>query len=685
MGVSAVAEIAAIQRHRNAVRATGALAFLTALAIGAVAALHGSRAVELVLAAAAGGQGLAYALARSGRSAAGVLLCGACIYGEHIGVVAIRGELGSLPFIAPIVIMLVAATLESRWLASSFVSCLVALAFEGWLSPARDLETVIAASFFAAVVFVVSLLHVRGTEHAFRVAAEQDRARGLAAAEAVDSERRYRLIADATDDLIALLDRDGRALYLSPSHERVLGLKIAPRMGKPVAEFLDAVGPWAEAFASALGRGTARLDLHVRGSDGTPRVLDAQLKRIDADDAPLVVVASRDVTDRRDLEMRLHGAERLDALGRLAGSVAHDFNNLLMVIGGATELARRELPLEHSARADLDSVLQATQTATALARQLLMFSRKQIVIPIRLDLGEVLTTQRELLARMVGNGIALEYEIGHDLPAVMMPQAHFEQLALNMAINARDAMPLGGRLRFVLGQRRVQDREVRDVAAGEYIELQVGDTGAGIPPEVLPHVFEPFFSTKGARGTGLGLATCFGIVTQAGGWIGVESEVGKGTVFRVLLPAAQDTAASEIAPPLHQPVRRVLVVDDESSVRDTTARMLRSEGYEVHVASTLAEARRILGDAGIALDAMLADVVLGDERGTDLIEDCRRSRPRIRVVVMSGYAPDAGASQVLAGCGAVFLSKPFGRDDLFRAVCGREGTTTGAPGSKWAC
>ena len=680
MGVSAVAEIAAVQRRRNAVRATGALAFLTALAIGAVSALGGSPAVVFVLAAAAVGQALAWALARSGRSVAGVLLCGACIYGEHIGVVAIEGELGPLPFIAPIVIMLVAATLESRWLASSFVSCLVALAFEGWLCPVRDRETIIAASFFAAVVFVVSLLHVRGTEHAFRVAAEQDRARGVAAADAVESERRYRLIADATDDLIALLDRDGRALYLSPSHERVLGLKIVDTMNKSFTEFLDAVGPGAEAFALALRRGAARLDLHVRRSDGTPRVLDAQLKRIDTDDAPLVVVASRDVTDRRDLEMRLHGAERLDALGRLAGSVAHDFNNLLMVIGGATELARRELPPEHAARADLDSVLQATQTAAALARQLLMFSRKQIVIPIRLDVGEVLTTQRELLARMAGRGITLEYELGGNLPEVLMPQAHFEQLALNMAINARDAMPGGGRLRFVLKRRRVEDREVGDVAAGEYVELQVRDNGAGIPPDVLPHVFEPFFSTKGARGTGLGLATCFGIVTQAGGWIGVESEVGKGTVFRVLLPAAAGADAPEIAPPVTRPVHRVLVVDDESSVRETTARMLRSEGYEVHVASTLAEARRILGDADIALDAMLADVVLGDERGTDLIEDCRRSRPRVRVVVMSGYAPDAGASQLLTRSGAAFLSKPFGRDDLFRAVRGREASTTEFPG-----
>jgi CheY-like chemotaxis protein len=255
----------------------------------------------------------------------------------------------------------------------------------------------------------------------------------------------------------------------------------------------------------------------------------------------------------------------------------------------------------------------------------------------------------------------------------MMPRAHFEQLTMNMAVNARDAMPQGGRLEFTLGRRRFADGEVPDLAAGDYAELRVQDDGAGIPPDVLPHVFEPFFSTKGALGTGLGLATCFGIVTQARGTIRVESEGGKGTTFCVLLPSAEGAAVAEPRPSVIPMGRRVLVVDDERTVRETTARVLRSEGYEVHLASTLTEARRVLADRTIALDAVLTDVVLSDERGIDLLEDCRRDRPRVRVVVMSGYTPDAGASQVLTRFGAAFLAKPFGRDDLVRALGGGGG------------
>jgi CheY-like chemotaxis protein len=199
----------------------------------------------------------------------------------------------------------------------------------------------------------------------------------------------------------------------------------------------------------------------------------------------------------------------------------------------------------------------------------------------------------------------------------------------------------------------------------------VTDEGTGIPSDVLPHLFEPLFSTKGRHGTGLGLATCFGIAAQAGGTIDVDSEVGKGTTFRVLLPAAGSDEAPPIAPAVPSKLQRVLLVDDDATVRAMATRMLRSEGHEALAASTLAEAQVILTDRRVRLDALITDVVLGQERGTDLIAPCREVHPRTRIVVTSGYTPDANASALVAAAGAAFLPKPFGRDQLVRALRGR--------------
>jgi CheY-like chemotaxis protein len=291
----------------------------------------------------------------------------------------------------------------------------------------------------------------------------------------------------------------------------------------------------------------------------------------------------------------------------------------------------------------------------------------------RVDVGDVLTSQRDVLERLVGSTVRLEYEVERDLPTVLIPRAHVEQVALNLAGNARDAMPSGGRLFFRLRKRDLGDREVGDLMAGRYVELEVRDEGAGISRDVLPHVFEPLFTTKGKLGTGLGLATCFGIAIQAGGTIDVASEIGKGTTFRVLLPAAGASEASVALPPRPLEVKRVLVVDDDANVREMTVRMLRAEGHEVLTASTLEEARAILDDSKIHLDAIVTDVVLGAERGTDLIAPCRASRPRMRIVVTSGYAPDPNASATVAAGGAAFLAKPFGRDPLLRALRGEPG------------
>jgi two-component system, cell cycle sensor histidine kinase and response regulator CckA len=673
-GTSAVAEIAAVQRTTNARQATGAIGLLNLLSLILSVTLRPDLPMGVLLAFTSAGQGAAYLLVRSGRSRAGVLVSCAFLYIEQIGVMAVTGELGPIPYLVTLVMLLVAATAEARWLPLSFLSCLLVLAIEGRLSgwSESDQGAIITASLFTTAVFVVSLLHVRGTKHAFDLAERQDAARAVAAAAAMDSERRYRLIADSTDDLIALVDGSGVSVYLSPSHRRVLGVDVEAMVGRLPVEFLNIenINEANQAFIHTLEHGDGRVELRVRRGDGTLRMLEAHMTRVESANGTLVAIISRDVSERRDLEMRLHASERLEALGRLAGSVAHDFNNLLTVIAGASELARRTLPAQHPAMADLDTVLGATGTATDLARQLLTFSRRQLLVRTHVDLASVLQTQRELLTRMVGKTISLEYDFEDGLPTVLMPRAHVEQLAMNLAGNARDAMPTGGRLIFTMRRRLLGDRVVADLVAGEYLVLEVKDQGVGISDDVLPHLFEPFFSTKGARGTGLGLATCFGIVAQAGGTIRVESVLARGTAFRVFLPAATAGPPPALDPRVPREVRRVLVVDDDASVREMTSRMLRSEGHEVHTAATLAEARQVLDDHSVALDAMLTDVVLGNESGMDLIEPCHRARPQARIVVTSGYTPDSTASESLALYEAGFLPKPFSRNQLLDALRG---------------
>lgn len=672
--MSAVTQIAEAQRAANARWLTASLAVLTGLALVSTFAFHAPLGYEVLVGSSAIGQACAYWLARRGRSTAAVGLSCASMFIEQVGSVAVERQLGPLPYLIPIILLLLAATSRTRWLPVGFAACLLALAIEGWLAPwtPANQQAVTTAALFAAIVFVVSLLHVRGTEQAFALAEKQDRARENAAAAAMESERRYRLIADTTDDLIALVDPVGRALYLSPSHERVLGIAVQLALGHPVEEQLEIEDreTSSAAFRQTLERGEAALELTLVRPDGKRRLFDTHMKRVSAEQGPLVVIISRDATERRDLEVRLHAAERMEALGRLAGSVAHDFNNLLTVIRGASDLARSELGPNHPARADLDAVSAASDTAADLARELLTFSRKQVAVRSRINLGEVLSAQREILARLVGAQVALEYAFEDPLPAVMMPRGHIEQVAINLAANARDAMPSGGRLSFELRRRTLGDREVADLVAGAYVELTVTDEGAGIPNEALPHVFEPLFTTKGQRGTGLGLATCLSISAQAGGSIQVESEAGKGTSFRVLLPAADGSEPITGSPDGAPNLERVLVVDDDAPVLAMTTRMLKAEGYEVISAPTMAQARAILGDPKVRLDAMITDVVLRENRGTDLVAPFREAWPHARIVVVSGYAPDPGASETVATHGAVFLAKPFGRDQLLHALRG---------------
>jgi CheY-like chemotaxis protein len=249
-----------------------------------------------------------------------------------------------------------------------------------------------------------------------------------------------------------------------------------------------------------------------------------------------------------------------------------------------------------------------------------------------------------------------------------MARSHLEQLAMNLAVNARDAMPQGGKLSFSLRERILDKDGIAPLPAGRYVELAVADQGTGIPDDVLPRLFDPFFTTKGEGGTGLGLATCHSIVSQLKGNVAVETVLGKGTTFRILLPALGKVDVRSVSNMQRAQAKRVLVVDDEAAVREMTARMLRSVGFEVRSAANLAEAKQVLEARDTELDVVLTDIMLSGESGTDLVGVVHALRPKARVVVMSGYTPNPDAARVLVENGAEFLPKPFVMAQLLEAI-----------------
>jgi PAS domain S-box-containing protein len=683
-------EIGALEsayRRTNALRITATMALLSLAALPVAFALHSRPGVLLLMSLNLLAVTSSYLILRYGAdtprsTVAAILLVLASQMTEYVGATWIEGELGPLPYLVPLLVLLTAATLPSRWLWFALVASLVTTSTQGWLSPGttQDQGAIAVADVLTIITFVVSMLHVRGTEGAFKLAATRDRERAEAAARAVESETLVGLIAENTDDLISLVATDGKPLYLSPSFARVFGetvesLGSSPPLQRVATETREKL---AGLFERCLADGQARDEIELRLPNKERTILDCHMHRVTGPMGTLVSAISRDVTGRKLLEQRLQAAERLETLGRLAGSVAHDFNNLLMVIGGAAEMAQLALSDSDPASEDVRTVLSATSSASQLTQQLLTFSRNQLVIPTQLDVATSLNGQRDILTRMVGRRIQLEFDLPEGLPMVHMASCHLEQLAMNLAVNARDAMANGGRVRFGLRKRALVNGQIEHLTAGDYIELSVQDEGTGIADEVLPHLFDPFFSTKGDGGTGLGLATCHTIVTRLKGTITVETALGKGTTFRVLLPvSSRDVRPVTIAKPTES-VRRVLVIDDEEAVRDMTARMLRSSGFDVRTASNLTEAREIILCDTIELEAVLTDIVLSGERGTELLAWTRSIRPKMRIVVMSGYAPEPQSMRSLIEHDAEFLPKPFGMDQLLRALGGPKSSATHA-------
>jgi two-component system, cell cycle sensor histidine kinase and response regulator CckA len=396
----------------------------------------------------------------------------------------------------------------------------------------------------------------------------------------------------------------------------------------------------------------------VRGSDGT---------------TIRMIGTVQDITERRQLEEQLRQAQKLEAIGRLAGGVAHDLNNALTAIVGYTELALGALASDHAARPDVEEIRRAAERAESVTRQLLAFSRKQILEPRIFSVQETIGTLQRMLERLLGPAITLSTVIAPDLPPIYGDPGQIQQALVNLAVNARDAMPDGGRLTVQATRVHIDDVQARaqqPLMAGDYVEIAVSDTGRGMSAETQRHIFEPFFTTKGVgKGTGLGLAMVYGTVKQSGGFIFVDSQEGRGTTFRLYFPpaTAQAPPRQPASTPTTADATTILVVDDEPVVRTLVVSTLKREGYRVFDAESGADALRLAAGAPGRIDVLLTDASMPGMSGAELATALARTRRGLKVLVMSGYS--AEPVKVDGLCEPVaLLAKPFTPADLRRKI-----------------
>jgi PAS domain S-box-containing protein len=408
----------------------------------------------------------------------------------------------------------------------------------------------------------------------------------------------------------------------------------------------------------------------VRWLCGTGRIL------LDEGGMPVRAVGiSQDVTERHTLEAQFQQAQKMEAVGRLAGGVAHDFNNLLTVILGFCELLAAGVDPDDPRRCDITEIQRAGTRATELTRQLLAFSRRQIVEPSLLDVNGVLSDMRPMLGRLIREDVKLVFGAGPGLAPVKADRGQLEQVIVNLAVNAQDAMPNGGILRIETANIELDTKYTAmhfAVTPGPYVVVTVTDSGTGMTREVRERVFEPFFTTKEVgKGTGLGLAIVHGIVMRNGGSIDVYSELGRGTSFKIYLPRAIAGELLVVAPapavPLRPGTETVLVVDDAEALLVLTKRLLEQQGYTVVVAASVQEAIRLF-DVTPSIDVLLTDVIMPGRSGPELSKQLLERRPGLPVVYMSGYAGATIVQHRVDKRGAAFLHKPFTADAVGRKI-----------------
>jgi PAS domain S-box-containing protein len=504
----------------------------------------------------------------------------------------------------------------------------------------------------------------------------------------LESQKLFHLIGENAEDLIAVVDAAGQRLYNSPSYEKVLGYTSEELKATPGLEQIhpdDRVKVMdAAKEASRSGKGHM-VEYRFRHKDGTWRVLEstASAVRNAKGETEELVIVNRDITERKKAEEvlrlkdeQLKQSQKMEAVGRLSGGIAHDFNNLLGVILGYSDVLEMKLAETDPLRKHAIEIKKAGQRAASLTRQLLAFSRQQVLQPKILDLNGVVADIGKMLQRMIGEDIELVTSLDPNLGKVKADQSQIEQVIMNLAVNARDAMPDGGKLviqtsNVELGEDVVASQPY--VRPGTHVLLSVTDSGMGMDEATLAHIFEPFFTTKEkGKGTGLGLATVYGVVKQSGGYVWVDSRPGKGASFKIYLPVAvkpiQEPVVEKVVENSPRGSETILLVEDEESLRALISDLLGQAGYNVLVATCGVQAIDIAEKFKGPIHLMLSDVVMPGIGGPAIAKKLESTRPDMKIMFMSGYIEFHAGENGGLPAGTELLQKPFTNDSLIRQV-----------------
>jgi len=485
-----------------------------------------------------------------------------------------------------------------------------------------------------------------------------------------------------------MIDQEGRFQYINSKFKELFGydIKDVPdgrtwfRRAYPDPEYRhQVIATWLEDFSdSKAGEKRPRV-FKAKCKDGTEKIINFITVQLETGER---LMACEDMTELkraeealRESEEQIRQLQKMEAVGRLAGGVAHDFNNLLTIIKGYSQLSLLELKEPNPLKSNLEEILKATERASNLTRQLLAFSRRQILEPRVLNLNLLIQDLNKMLHRILGEDVELIYHLAPDLGKVKIDPGQIEQVILNLAVNAREAMPSGGKLTIETSNVQLHETSLQshhEIIPGPYIMLAVSDNGIGMSPEIREHIFEPFFTTK-EKGTGLGLSTVYGIVKQSGGYIYVYSELGQGTTFKIYLPRIEEKEDSlliknEFSLPL-QGNETVLVVEDEPALRELMVRILKDRGYQVFSASNGEETLKMFQEDLVRkVDLLVTDVVMPSMSGKQLADLLKKSFSGLKTLFISGYTDNAIVHHGVLIEGVDFLQKPFSPETLARKV-----------------